>query len=186
MGTIWLIRHGRSVHNETRPVTGQEFAMWVQAYNRAGVQAGGCLEETVTAIEKVPLIVTSDLARSIESARHLNPDAFLQSNALFRETELPVVPFKGFGLRPAVWAFLLRSAWLMGYAAGCESYREAKQRVETGARQLGAHAAKHGSVALAGHGFFNQLLAAELRKNGWKGRRKTSARHWCATVYTLE
>lgn len=186
MNTILLIRHGRSIHNETRPVTGQEFAEWVQAYDSAGVQADGCLDETVTAMAKVPLILTSDLVRSIESARHLNPDAFLQSDALFRETELPAVSFKGFKLRPTVWALLLRSAWLLGHATGCESYREAKNRAEIGAQKLAAYAAKHESVALVGHGFFNQMLAAELRKNGWNGRRKTSAHHWRATVYRLE
>lgn len=186
MNTIVLIRHGRSTHHETRPVTGQEFDRWVQAYDSAGVQEDGCLDETIAAVAKVPLILTSDLARSIESARHLNPEAFLQSDALFRETELPTVSFKGFKLRPAVWTILLRSAWLMGHATGCESYRKAKHRAEIGAQKLAAYAVKYESVALVGHGFFNQLLAAELRKNGWGGRRKTSAYHWGATVYTLE
>ncbi|WP_309088577.1 histidine phosphatase family protein [Domibacillus sp.] len=184
MKTILLIRHGRSAHTESRPMTGREFSAWVQAYNEAGVQESSFPKETVASIKDATCLITSDLVRSIESAKYLNPAVKVQSDALFREVELPVVSFTRLKLPPAVWTVLLRTVWLAGYSRHCESYKEAKRRAEKGAQQLAV--AEHRSIALVGHGFFNQLLAGELRKNGWKGRRKTNSNHWCSTLYILE
>jgi broad specificity phosphatase PhoE len=80
---------------------------------------------------------------------------------------------------------LLRALWFCGYARRCESLSSAKKRAEKAARRLVAYAQKHQSVALVGHGLFNMMIARELQRMGWIGKRKTSVKHWRCTTYTL-
>lgn len=184
---ITLIRHGQSLWTENKPMTGHEFIKWVEQYDSHGV-----CEETFypqTTIEKIKaanIVITSDLKRSLESAKHLKPNVNVISNSLFRETEMPVAQIGGLRLHASMWAVILRCSWFMGYSKGCESVSEAKRRAEAAARFLVERAKEHQTVVLVGHGFFNRMIAKELIKNGWTGNRKTSAKHWDSTTFWLE
>ena len=48
------------------------------------------------------------------------------------------------------------------------------------------YAEEHESVVLVGHGFFNRLIAVELKKMGWEGKRKATAKHWHCTSYSYD
>ncbi|WP_246320698.1 hypothetical protein [Paenibacillus germinis] len=106
---------------------------------------------------------------------------------LFRETELsvPSKEFWGLKLSPSIWTVILRSLWLSGYSRQCESLSNAKQRAKEASILLVNCAKEQESVALVGHGFFNLLIAKELQKKGWKGKKKTSSKHWNCTTYSL-
>ena len=68
-----------------------------------------------------------------------------------------------------------------------ESLAEAKQRARNASERLPVkYAEEHGSVVLVGHGFFNRLIAIELKKMGWKGKRKATAKHWHCTSYSYD
>ncbi|MGN7403675.1 histidine phosphatase family protein [Cytobacillus praedii] len=184
---ISLIRHGKSKQIENNRLTSQEFQDWVKKYDISGVfEENNHPKETLEKVAAANLLVTSDLKRSIESASLLHQQKRIISDALFREAELPVLSGKcRVKLSPDSWAILLRCLWYSGFARKCESLANARQRAKRAAIHLVKYAEEYHSVALVGHGFFNRLIAEELRKAGWKSNRKTSTRHWSCTTYSF-
>ena len=185
---ISLIRHGKSQLTENDTITCLEFKKWVEMYDCNGVfEVSKYTSETLEIIATAKIVITSDLKRSVESAKLLNPEAKTIPDPLFRETELPTRSMKLFDLklRPSIWAVILRLLWFSGYSNECESLSNAKIRAKKASQQLIDYADEYKSVVLVGHGFFNMLIATELQKKGWKGKRKTGAKHWNCTTYSL-
>lgn len=184
---ISLIRHGKSQLIENDRIAFADFKKWVEKYDFNGV-----FEESVYpvgTIEKVTaakLVITSDLKRSVVSAKLLNSKTKTISDSLFRETELPASPriLLNIKLKPNTWAVILRLLWFSGYSNQCESLSQARLRAKKAAQQLIDHANEHKSIVLVGHGFFNMLITKELKKMGWEGRTRTGAKHWNCTTYS--
>ncbi|SFM34441.1 Broad specificity phosphatase PhoE [Gracilibacillus orientalis] len=185
---ISFIRHGKSEFITNRQLTAAEFNDWMKRYDNSGVlRADLYPSETLKKVQTANLMVTSDLKRSIQSAKLLHANFDFIYNRIFHETELPRSSLKGIKLSPSIWAFLLRCLWLFGYSKGCESITHAKKRARTAAQLLIEYAETYDSVGLVGHGFFNMLIAKELLNMGWKGKRKTNSKHWnCTTYIALE
>lgn len=185
---ISLIRHGKSQLIENDKIIFAEFKKWVEKYDFNGVfEESPYPKVTIEKVATAKLVVTSDLKRSIVSAGLLNPKTKTISDPLFRETELPANPtiFFNIKLKPNNWAVILRLLWFSGYSNKCESLKQAKLRAKKASQQLISYTNEHKSVVLVGHGFFNMLIAKELQKMGWKGKRKAGARHWSCTTYSL-
>jgi len=185
---ISLIRHGKSLWTENKPITCQEFRNWVERYDSHGIfEERSYPLETLEKIAAAKMIITSNLKRSMESAKLLNPNIQTISDTSFRETELPIpsATLWGLKLQASTWAVLLRCLWFIGYSKGCESLREAEKRAEKAAILLVNYAKEHHHVVLVGHGFFNMLIAKELKKMGWNGARRTSSKNWICTTYSL-
>jgi len=185
---ISLIRHGKSIWTENERMTSQQFKIWVEKYDNNGVfEENSYPSVTLNTIATANVVITSDLKRSVESAKMLNPNLTAISTPLFRETELPVPLTRLWGLKlnPSIWAVMLRCLWFIGYSRGCESLSHSKERAEKAAEVLVEYAQEHSSVVLVGHGFFNMLIAKELQKSGWKGKKKTSSKHWDCTTYSF-
>lgn len=183
---ISLIRHGRSMCTESNRIKCKEFKEWVEKYDCNGVfEEKYYPADTLEKIAKANIIITSDLTRSIESARLLNSNVTAVSDLLFRETELPIPSVRGIKLNPSTWSLILRCLWFLGYSRGCESLHEAKDRAKKVSRLLVEYAKKHISIVLVGHGFFNMLIAKELQKMGWKGKKRPSSKHWNCTTYSF-
>jgi broad specificity phosphatase PhoE len=185
---ISLIRHGKSKCTENNLITCIEFKGWVEKYDYNGVfEENFYPSETLKKIATANIVITSDLKRSVESSKLLNPNLKAISIPLFRETELPnpLTKLWGLKLNPSIWALILRCLWFSGYSRGCESLNNAKDRAKKASELLVEYAQEHTSVVLVGHGFFNMLIAKELQKTGWKGKRKTSSKHWNCTTYSL-
>ena len=185
---ISMIRHGKSVCTKTSRIACEEFESWVEQYDNSGVfEENSYPTVTLDKIKTANIILASDLKRSIESTNLLNPNLEAISNPLFRETELPIplTNLWGLKLNSNIWAVILRFLWFFGYSNGCESLSSAKDRANKASELLIKHAQEHTSVVLVGHGFFNMLIAKELKKEGWEGRRKTSSKHWSCTTYSI-
>lgn len=184
---ISLIRHGKSKQLENNRITCRDFQKWVEKYDSSGVfQENHYPTETLEKIATANIVITSDLKRSIESANFLNQNIVVISDALFRETELPPFPRElRVKLSPNCWAVILRCLWFFGYSRHCESRANAKQRAKKASEQLVNYAKEHKSVVLVGHGLFNRLIAEELKKMGWKGKRKSSVKHRNCTTYSF-
>ncbi|MCJ8007341.1 histidine phosphatase family protein [Lederbergia wuyishanensis] len=185
---ISLVRHGKSQWTENKAITCQEFRNWVEKYDSHGVfEETSYPPETLEKITKAKMLITSHLTRSIESAKLLNPTIQTISDPLFRETELPnpLVTLRGLRLYASVWAVLLRCLWFIGYSRECESLREAQKRAKQASIQLVTYAKEYHHVVLVGHGFFNMLIAKELKKMGWSGAGKSSSKHWNCTTYSI-
>ncbi len=185
---ISLVRHGKSKHIDNSKMACNDFNDWIRKYDDGEVfEEKSYPLDTLEKASTANIVITSDLKRSIDSAKLLNPNLKGISSSLFRETELPV-PSKnlwGLKLKPSFWAVILRCLWFTGYSNGCESLRSAKQRANKAAEELVEYVQKHKSVAFVGHGFINRLIAKELQNMGWKGKRKTDSKHWSCTTYTL-
>ena len=185
---ISLIRHGKSQLVENSKITCLEFKKWVEKYDHNGVFAESTYPSMTTEkISNAKIVITSDLRRSVQSAQLLNPGEKIFPDPLFRETELPIGPMKllDLKLRPNIWAILFRILWLSGYSYDCESLSDAKIRAYKASQRLISYAEEYHSVALVGHGFFNILIAKELQKKGWKGKRRSATKHWDCTTYTI-
>ena len=183
---ISFIRHGKSQWIENNRLTCKEFIKWTEQYNCTGVYKGDFYPpETIKALTSSGAVFTSNLKRSLESAKSLNPNVNYISSSLFREVELPQlkINFLRIKLKPTTWVVLLRCLWLLGYSRGCESLNEARIRANKASKCLIDYAMVYESVVLVGHGFFNLLIAKELRKTGWTGKKKPSTKHWHVTNY---
>lgn len=186
---ITLIRHGKSLWAENKPITCQKFKVWVEKYDCHGVfEEESYPSETLEKIGTANIVFTSDLKRAIESAKFLNPNIQPISDSLFRETELPIPLSKLWGLKlySSIWTVILRCLWFCGYSNGCESLKDAKRRAEKASKFLAKYANEHKYVVLVGHGFFNMLIGRELKEMGWNGNKKTSSTHWNSTTYSLD
>lgn len=185
---ISLIRHGKSRWIDNSRITCQEFKIWVDKYDNNGVFEENYFPAvTLKIISTANIVITSDLQRSVESANLLNPNLKAISLSLYRETELPtpLTKLRGLKLNPNIWAVILRCLWFSGYSRGCESLSSAKYRSKKAAELLVEFAQELETVVLVGHGFFNMLIANELQKMGWEGKKKTSSKHWNCTTYSL-
>ncbi|WP_428911655.1 histidine phosphatase family protein [Niallia sp. Krafla_26] len=185
---ITLIRHGKSLWVENKPITCQEFKNWVEKYDCHGVfEEKTYPPNTLEKLDQATMIVTSDLKRAIESANYLNPHLPTISDPIFREIELPtpLAKFGGLKLHANIWAVMLRVLWFCGYTRGCESLKDATKRAEKAATFLIQCANEHHYVVLVGHGFFNNLIGKQFKKLEWKGRHQTSSAHWAATTYSF-
>lgn len=184
---ISLIRHGKSVLNENQKKNCKEMKEWVNYYNLSGVVEEKELPlATLNKVAHAKVIITSDLKRSIESAKILRNNVHVITDTLFREVELPIPSTKlgNIKLNPQIWSALLRCLWFCGYTNSCESYKSAKERAKQAATKLIEYTEEYHSVVVVGHGFFNLLLAKELLKRGWNGQKMKSSKHWSVSSYT--
>ncbi|SFC75773.1 Broad specificity phosphatase PhoE [Bacillus sp. OV322] len=185
---ITLIRHGRSLWIENMPMTCIEFKKWVENYDCNGVfEEKSYPSVTLEKIGAANIVISSDLKRTVESAKYLRPDIPVISDPLFRETTLPIPLIKlgGIKLKASIWAVIFRSLWFCGYSRGCESLKEAGMRAEKAADFLIKSAKEHNNAVLVGHGFFNMLVGKELKKRGWNGKKKTNFKHWNSITYSI-
>ncbi|WP_377890845.1 histidine phosphatase family protein [Alkalihalobacillus sp. R86527] len=184
---ISLIRHGKSLCISNKPISYTFFRKWVIEYDNVGV----CEEDAYPSdsIEKVlssELVFTSHLKRALHSAYILNPTLDPISDVTFREVELPILVTinEKMKLKPNGWAVILRIMWFLGYSNGCESYKSAKKRATRAADKLIEAAKEHNNIVLVGHGFFNKMIAKELKRNGWTNR-KISTNHWVCNTFLM-
>jgi len=186
---ISLVRHGESRLLENHKITFAEFNKWVEKYNVTGVFEQSTYPElTIEKVETANFVVTSDLERSIVSANLLNPNVKIFSDSVFREAEMPanLTIISKVKLKPTSWAVLLRLLWLSGYSNKCESLSQAKLRAKKATQQLISYANDHNSIVLVGHGYFNILIAKELKRMGWEGKSKANTKHWKCSTFSLQ
>jgi broad specificity phosphatase PhoE len=185
---ITLVRHGKSLWVENKPITCQEFKNWVENYDDCGVfEEKYYPSKTLKKVWSANIVITSDLKRAVESAKFLYPNSPAISDPLFRETELPIPLSRlaGLKLHASSWGVILRCLWFSGYSSGCESLKDTKIRAEEASKFLVNCAKEHHHVVLVGHGFFNRLIGKELKRMGWNRKKKSSSRHWYSTTYTF-
>jgi diacylglycerol kinase len=78
---------------------------------------------------------------------------------------------------------LARTLWYLRRWPGVESPTEAQERARRAANLLEDLVAENKSVFLLGHGYFNVLIARELRHRGWRGPRFPRRGYWSTVTY---
>lgn len=181
---IALVRHGKPNLDPWSPVAGQHLDSWLDAYNRAGIDHAFPPPVRVRELAgSVSCLLSSDRLRACESLRMLAPGREARAEQIFREAGLPRLPSVCVRLDPRLWALLARIGWFLGWSNSTESPSRARHRARAAAQQLAGLAVAHHSVLLMGHGFFNALIARELRTEGWRGPVLPTGRYWSAAVY---
>jgi len=166
MMEIILVRHGKPVGATNPKLSASGFADWVLNYDASEVDIDSLPPENLKQAIRSHFIVSSHLARAIDSAKVcLNLAPHLIDNAL-REMEIPSyrLPFK---LKAYTWLVLNRLLWFMGIKGDVESFKAAKIRANDAAKMLIALATEHHQVAVFGHGLMNKSIAKELERLGW-------------------
>ncbi|WP_069203054.1 histidine phosphatase family protein [Bacillus testis] len=184
-GTISLIRHGESSCSPLKKADARQYAAWLDDYDRKGIQLPEEMaSESREALLQADVLISSDLKRAVESAAYLHPQANVQRDSRLREVRIPSPAFSFFGCRMGTnrWNVIMRLAWIAGYSGKEESFKQAKCRSQSIAQHLAALASS-GNVAVVGHGFFNRMIAKELRKNGWQPVGKHGDGNWACSVY---
>ena len=181
---IILLRHGKPKIPSFNKLSASEFCEWVNVYNSSGLCASvKPTNEAVAIAERCKAIVCSELPRSIESAKTLNIKTITITSSQFNEAELPTTDWRYLKASPKTWTVVFRILWLFGFSRNSESYKEAKNRASESAKTLKDLAEKHKSVLYVGHGFYNRLLAKELKTSGWIGPNSPGLKYWSFGVY---
>jgi len=181
---ITLARHGPvSVSLRTR-IAGHQFGEFVNELQASGVASTpGPSSESCSLAQAAGILVSSDLHRSVQSAQLLAPDKLALTDSLFREAQVPMTVPSFLALRRSTWVVIARVIWLFRSWPGVESRLAARERAVVAAGRLEELADQHSSVFLVGHGYFNLLIARELRGRGWYGPRHPATRNWGTSTY---
>ena len=166
---IVLVRHGRPALPPQRPISGRTIGEWVRAYDEVGITEGAPPENLARLVATAGCVVTSDLRRSVESARRLASSCDVRVDPELREAPLPESLGLTMRMPPGVWLVLARVVWWLRWCAIEEDVDATRQRADRVASRLCALAGEHGSVAVVGHGIFNRYVARQLVKRGWRG-----------------
>jgi broad specificity phosphatase PhoE len=164
-----LARHGRPWSDRSVWIDAQAYKAWWDGYDAAGLAEGQTPpKELCEAALAAPVILTSTLRRSIDTAAAVCCGQKMLSDDIFVEARLPPPPLPGFvRLRPGAWGVIARIAWWFGYSGGQESRQAAEKRAIEATGRLIKAAEEHGGAMLVAHGWFNRMIRPLLLKAGW-------------------
>ncbi len=187
---ITLIRHGKPeldlAQQQKRRLSGFDIKNLVNDYRWVSITKSQTIPDAVKTIAAQSTVcVTSDFARSIESALLLVGDNIYKSDSIYREAQLPHPLWRWPKLSMRFWFVVLRCLWLCGYQQNGESVTEAKKNAKIGALQLITYAQQHHSVVLVGHGINIHLIAKELLALGWSGTTTWTKDYWGFNQFVL-
>lgn len=175
---IILIRHGRPTGAINPKLSASGFANWVRSYNSSKIDSESLPPKELGILLDSHFIITSDLARSIDSANlcvKKEPDLKLKQ---LREMDIPRYRLP-FVFKAYTWLTVSRVLWFVGFSGKVESFKTAKIRARASAEQLQDLAKQHKKVVVFGHGMMNKYIAKELNKLGWTGTVK-GKKYWSA------
>ncbi len=161
------------------------YGEWLKKYNAAGITKNRKPPpELVKTIEKFDVVASSDLKRAVDSAQLIVKNKVIIKNPVFREFELPDSKKRYPKFTPGIWSVIFRLLWFVGYSNKSENFQDSKNRIKLSAEKLSDLANKHSEIVLVGHGLMNSFIGMELKKMGWKKKRKRGKGYWCYSEYT--
>jgi broad specificity phosphatase PhoE len=184
MQTIVLARHGKPDWSDSQFIAGSELDDWLRGRDAAPIVPSHPPSPELRRIARsAGAFAASPLARSLQSLHLLVPEAIPYVDKLFREADTPAPIRSPVPLPAQVYSKAARLAWYAGWSPDVESYDEARRRAERAADLLIELAPEKGPLLLVGHGIFNGLVGARLRKLGFEGPRFRPRRLWAFGVY---
>jgi len=165
---IVLIRHGKPTGAVNPKLSAAGFAHWVRNYNRSNVTPESLPDKDLAKSLTDHFIVSSDLARSIDSVKICLNKAPELSLKQLREMDIPRYKLP-FSCHAYTWLIMNRILWFLGIEGKAESFIDAKFRAKAAAQLLQQLAKEHDNVAFFGHGLLNRYIAKELTQTGWTG-----------------
>ena len=181
---IVILRHGKPKIETSGSVSASGFGLWVDAYNKTGIDNTHAPPPNAIAQAKAcSVVVCSSLPRSIESANAIGAKNIDVHDSMFRECEMPYVDWSYPKLSVLGWSFVFRILQILGYSPNAESFKEARERACLCALRLSELAKKYESVLFVGHGSLNWLISKKLLRMGWVGPKNAGRGYWDYGVY---
>lgn len=183
---IYLVRHGKPTVSIKEKVRGNQFLDFVKRYDAAGIASESIPPENLIAVvQNANTVFTSNLNRTIHSARILQPQVQPTSNSIFREINCWRNFSTNIKLSALGWAIISRLLWESKIPPIAESPVATGHRAKQAAELLIQEYHNNGSVVLIAHGGINTFIAKELRLSGWQGSRNLNNQHWGCTEYRI-
>jgi broad specificity phosphatase PhoE len=182
---VALVRHGRSSHVHTGWIDASGFQAWREAYEAAAIRDDeGIPADLERIVGAADVVISSDAARAVASARLLAPRREIVASPLLRELDLESPNLGRLRLPLRAWAFAVGGRTLVltlrrQYPSAAEA-----ARLEAAAAWLQDLAARHSLIVAVTHASFRRQLSNRLVRVGWQiepGRRSTE--HWSAWLF---
>ncbi|KPQ37319.1 MAG: Fructose-2,6-bisphosphatase [Phormidesmis priestleyi Ana] len=182
--SITLIRHGPPVVSLSQRVPGNQFRRFVERYDAARIAQRALPPLAVQqVVAEANVVFASNRPRAMHTAELLGVRMPPVVNSEFREIEFPVDFPSQLRFSALTWSAIALLLWRMGYTSRSESLALSRARAKAAADLLEGQSRNAESVVLVAHGGINRLIAKELRKRGWRGRRLPRSQHWGCTTY---
>ncbi|OYX30830.1 MAG: histidine phosphatase family protein [Caulobacterales bacterium 32-69-10] len=186
-GWILLARHGEPALSRKIRLNAAEYRAWWDRY-----EAGGLLADQVpppALVEmagKADTVMVSSRRRAIETAHALVQGKAFDPDVRMIEAPLPAPPLPDFlRFNPKVWGFISRFCWWFFdyHDAGQENRSGAVARARDLAQRLIDEAQAGRNVIAVAHGFFNFLVALQLKSLGWRQVEGRGHRYWSTKLF---
>ena len=182
---IYIMRHGEPALPELpAKITSHEFLQGLELYKRCGILRTSKPEtDKLEKFSQFPVIVSSDLKRSLESAMLFTQPDQIIIDPLFREIDDDFFLIPWLKLAPRTWSTIFILMWYFGAFRFKKSFSNGRRDANNCAQILTKLAKKHGRVLLVGHGFMNTYIAKALIASGWSGPKLPGKSYWGYGVY---
>jgi broad specificity phosphatase PhoE len=180
-GAIVLARHGEPALSRKVRLSAQQYREFWAKYEILGILPGQTPPAHLAAfVEKAGTLVTSTRLRSIESAERLAPGRDFARHDVLVEAPLPPPNWPAWiRLSPRLWGFFARFWWwFFNHHEGQETRAAAEHRAQDAAAMLVEIAGQGEDVVVLAHGFFNYMIAQELRRRGWRQTLSEGYKYW--------
>ena len=141
----------------------------------AAYEAGGIVDPDkapsglMELARQADVIFASIRQRAVETAEAVVQGRHFIRDAMFVEAPLPPPYWPAWiKLSPRNWGVVARAYWYFGRNDGLETRREAEARARAAAARLSTETDLGQHVLLVAHGYFNLMVARELKRLGWK------------------
>ena len=184
-GAITLTRHGEPALSRKCLITARQYGDWWAKYEIGGLLAGQTPPpELVATAQGAGAIYASTRQRAQETAAAA-AGREVMSDVLFIEAPLPPPPIPDWiKLSPKWWGVVSRFWWhAFDHHGGQEPRAEAEARAEQAARKLIARAETGQDVLVFAHGYFNHMVGARLKADGWKLVHNQGFKYWSQRRY---
>ena len=182
---VALVRHARSAHVHAGWISANGFRAWREAYEAAGIHE----DERVPAqieqlVSRADLVLSSNAARAVASARLLAPGREIVVSPLLGELDLEGPTLGGLRLPLRAWAVAVGGRTLLRtlrrqYPSAAEA-----ARIDNAAAWLEELAAQHSLIVAVTHAMFRRRLSARLVQTGWQAERgRRSLQPWSAWLF---
>lgn len=186
--SITLIRHGPPAVSLRQRVCGHQFRQFVERYDAARIAQRALPPLAVRqVVANADVVFASNRPRALHTAELLGVPFPPVIDSQFREIEFPVDFPRRLRFSALTWSVIALALWRLGYTSRSESLARTRQRAQIAAdtleRQLAQPSDRAESVVLVAHAGINRLIAKELRRRGWRGRKLPHSHHWGCTTY---
>ena len=186
-GRIITARHGRPNLSRDVTITAREYGDWWARYDESGLHPDERPPDGLIALARgAKTVLSSTLPRAIETAAQATGGARdVPADPMFVEAPLPPPPIPDWiKLSPKWWGVVSRFWWhAFDHHGGQETRAQAEVRAEQAAQKLIARAETGQDVLVFAHGYFNHMVGARLKADGWKLVHNQGFKYWSQRRY---